>query len=81
MSAVVAVRTERGRLHVARLVGIRYETACHRLVPVKRAVVHEGRDRLGRPRADVAWKHELRCLDCESLAKRGPRELARVAGW
>lgn len=75
----MAVRTARGRLHVARRVGARYELACHRTI--RPDVVHEGRDRFGRRRADVAWRHELRCADCESLARRGWRELARVAGW
>lgn len=72
---VVAVRTDRGRLHIGRLAGRRYEAACHRMVPVGRAVVYEGRDR------DRAWRHELRCADCEDLLQRGVRALARVAGW
>lgn len=71
----VAVRTERGRLHIGRRLGIRYVAACHRTVRVRDAVVYEGRQR------DLAWRHELRCQDCESLAARGLRELARVAGW
>lgn len=77
----VAARTQRGRLHVGRRAGVRIETACHRTLRVGDAVIYEGRDLLGRRRADVAWRHELRCLDCESLSRRGWRELIRVAGW
>lgn len=68
----VAVRTERGVLHMAVLRGRRYETACWRTFTLARAaVVWEGRDRLGRKRAVVAWRNELICQDCEHLRLRG----------
>lgn len=68
----VAVRTERGVLHMAVLRGRRYDTACWRTMTVARAaVVWDGRDRWGRKRAVVAWQQERICLDCEHLRKRG----------
>ena len=77
----IAVRTERGALHIAVQAGRRFETACYRTITARSAVVYEGRDRLGRRRADVAWRHERQCQDCLALLQRGVSELVRVAGW
>lgn len=76
MTTLHGVRTARGRLHMARRVGARFDTACWRTVTVRAAAaVYEGRQ------LEQAWRLELRCTDCESLMRRGARALVRAAGW
>jgi hypothetical protein len=59
-----------------------YDTACFRRLTRKSvAVVYDGRDLLGRRRADVAWRHERICLDCERLRSMGLPHLLAVTGW
>lgn len=71
----VAVRLPWGPLHLARANGRGYWTACSRTVLHEDIVVAQGRA------ADRAWRHELQCQDCASVARRGVRLVAQRLGW
>lgn len=72
-----AVRTARGRLHVARLEHAEWVAACWRSFPARRRdlVVYRGRQ------AAIAYRYELVCADCEHLLNAGRTAFHRATGW
>lgn len=74
---IATVRTDRGALHVAKLVDGAWECACWRSFAAERPdlVVYRGRD------ATRAFRLELVCLDCSALLERGREGFARASGW
>ena len=74
---ITAIRTPRGRLHIARQDGAEWVAACWRAFPTTRPglIVYRGRQLL------EAYRWETRCLDCEALLNRGVDGFRRATGW